>query len=105
MQVTVNVTREDIERRKRLGAPMRTLLRTLLICLLAPAAVVLAQDKPSNAVPSQDNLFSTHNKLHYTALKHIVLQAAEKMPEENYNYKPTEVVRGYGQIIGHIADA
>ena len=27
------------------------------------------------------------------------------MPEENYNFKPTEAVRSYGQIVGHLADA
>lgn len=60
MQITVNVTREDIERGKRrdpghrpiarafkrLGEPMRTLLRTLLIFLLAPAAVAFSQEPP-----------------------------------------------------------
>src|SRR5437016_5868650 len=27
------------------------------------------------------------------------------MPEENYNFKPTDDVRGYGQIVGHVADS
>ena len=27
------------------------------------------------------------------------------MPEENYNFKPTDAVRSYGQIVGHLADA
>src|SRR2546430_11721602 len=27
------------------------------------------------------------------------------MPEENYNFKPTDAVRSYGQIVGHVADA
>jgi hypothetical protein len=27
------------------------------------------------------------------------------MPEENYNFKPTEAARSYGQIVGHLADA
>jgi uncharacterized damage-inducible protein DinB len=27
------------------------------------------------------------------------------MPEENYKFKPTDSVRSYGQIIGHLADA
>ena len=27
------------------------------------------------------------------------------MPEESYNFKPTDAVRSYGQIIGHLADA
>jgi uncharacterized damage-inducible protein DinB len=41
----------------------------------------------------------------YGQLKVILLRSADKMPEENYNFKPTEAVRSYGQIVGHVADA
>jgi uncharacterized damage-inducible protein DinB len=74
---------------------MRTLLRTLLICLLAPAAIALAQENP----------FSAYNKDVYKGVKDIILRSADKMPEDNYNFKPTEAVRSYGQILGHVADA
>ena len=73
---------------------MRRLLPGLLICLLAPAAAI-----------SQDNPLSTYNKTVYEGVKSILLRSAEKMPEENYSFKPTEAVRSYGQIIGHVADA
>src|SRR5215510_5308614 len=32
-------------------------------------------------------------------------QAAAKMPEEEYAFKPDPAVRTFGQILGHIADA
>src|ERR1700730_2709226 len=32
-------------------------------------------------------------------------RAAEKMPEEEYAFKPDPAVRTFGQILGHIADA
>src|SRR5216684_801805 len=32
-------------------------------------------------------------------------RAAEKMPEEEYAFKPDPAVRSFGQILGHIADA
>ena len=35
----------------------------------------------------------------------ILLRSAEKVPEENYSFKPTEAVRSFGQILGHVADA
>ena len=35
----------------------------------------------------------------------MLLKSAEKMPEENYSFKPVETVRSYGQIVGHVADA
>jgi len=85
---------------------MRTLLRTLLICLLAPAAA-LAQENPPKAavVPTPDNPLSAWNKVAYGRVKDILLRSAEKVPEENYNFKPTDAVRSFGQIVGHVADA
>jgi uncharacterized damage-inducible protein DinB len=32
-------------------------------------------------------------------------RAAEKMPEDEYAFKPDPAVRSFGQILGHIADA
>jgi uncharacterized damage-inducible protein DinB len=74
---------------------MRSALRVLLILLLVPAATAVAQDNP----------LSGFNKTAYGAIKMILLHSAEKMPEENYNFKPADSVRTYGQIIGHVADA
>ncbi len=74
---------------------MRKLLRTLIIVVLASATVAMAQDNP----------FSTWNKGAYARVSQILLASAEKMPEANYSYKPTDSVRSYGQIVGHVADA
>ena len=54
---------------------------------------------------SPANPFSSYNKIFYARMKTILVSSAEKMPEENYNFKPTEAVRSYGQIVGHVADA
>ena len=81
---------------------MRAFLRVPLTCLLLlPAA--LAQDKPAAAPPA--NPLSAWNKIAYGRVKDILLRSAEKMPEENYTFKPTDAVRSYGQIVGHLADA
>src|ERR1700746_1473624 len=53
----------------------------------------------------QENPLSTWNKFAYARVKDILLKSAEKMPEENYSFKPVETVRSYGQIVGHVADA
>ena len=63
-----------------------------------------ASNSKGEQVP-QANPFSTFNKFAYARLKTILVSSAEKMPEENYNFKPTEAVRSYGQIVGHVADA
>ncbi|HUO16491.1 MAG TPA: DinB family protein [Verrucomicrobiae bacterium] len=74
---------------------MRKALPTMLLCLLALPA--LSQ--------STGNPFSAINKGGYVRTTGILLRSAEKMPEENYNFKPVDTVRTYGQIIGHLADA
>jgi uncharacterized damage-inducible protein DinB len=38
-------------------------------------------------------------------VKNNLVKAAEKMPEENYAFKPAPEVRSFGQIVGHVADA
>ena len=54
---------------------------------------------------AQANPFSTFSKFAYGRVKTILISSAEKMPEENYTFKPTDAVRSYGQIVGHVADA
>ncbi len=41
----------------------------------------------------------------WDAVKNNIVRAAEKMPEENYAFKPVPEVRSFGQLIGHIVDA
>jgi uncharacterized damage-inducible protein DinB len=63
----------------------------------------LQQPQGDQAAPA--NPWSTFNKMAFTRLKTILVSSAEKMPEENYNFKPTDSIRSYGQIVGHVADA
>jgi uncharacterized damage-inducible protein DinB len=91
---------------------MKTLLRVVVLCLAVPAGVVFAQDKAPQDKPAQEkpavtpeNPISTWNKYAYARVKGILLKSAEKMPEENYSFKPVDSVRTYGQILGHLADA
>jgi uncharacterized damage-inducible protein DinB len=59
----------------------------------------------SKAEQASQGPFSTYNKIFYARMKTILVSSAEKMPEENYNFKPADSVRSYGQIVGHLADA
>ena len=88
------------------GEEMRALLRTLLICLFAPVAVGLAQGDPPAiaAAPPKDPL-TTHGKMMYRGVKTLLVRSAERMPEENYGFRPVETVRTFGQILGHVADS
>ena len=62
---------------------------------------------PALTIPlaAQTNPLSTGNKALYTNVKNNVIKAAEKMPEANYSFKPTDSVRSFGQLVGHVADA
>ena len=82
---------------------MRKLI--LPICLVATATSAFTQQplKAPDRV-SQDNPLSGWNKRAYGQIKDWLQKSAEKMPEKHYSFKPTEVVRSYGQIIGHAAD-
>lgn len=70
-----------------------------VICMPLAAGLAMAQ----SAAPA--NPFSASAKGVYSIVKVNVIKAAEKMPEENYSFKPTAEVRSFGQIVGHIADA
>lgn len=74
---------------------MRILSRTLALFLLLPSAAAFAQENP----------YSTWNKVAFGHVTMILERSAEKMPEENYSFRPVDSVRTYGQIIGHIADS
>jgi len=74
---------------------MRTLRALFLICLAAFATAAVADDNP----------LSSWNRTVYAGVKKMLLRSAEKVPEENYGFRPTEAVRSFGQIIGHVADS
>jgi uncharacterized damage-inducible protein DinB len=76
--------------------------RLVSLTALLPATVgaLLAQ---SAAAPA--NPISAGAKAIYNVVKTNVIKAAEKMPEENYSFRPTPDVRTFGQLIGHVADA
>ena len=60
----------------------------------------------SAALPAQTaNPMSTEAKQAYTGIKNNLLKMAEKMPEENYAFKPTPEIRSFGQLVGHVADS
>jgi uncharacterized damage-inducible protein DinB len=72
--------------------------------MLIPAAL-LGQDKaPAQSAPPA-NPITASEKGFYGFVSGAVVGAAQKMPEENYSFKPTPDVRSFGQIVGHVADA
>src|SRR6266849_1770679 len=56
-----------------------------------------------SAAQAQDNLLSKEVREAYQTVKDNLLRSAEKMPAENYSFKPAPRVRTFGEILGHVA--
>lgn len=77
-------------------------MRKLVTCLfsatlLLPSVLAAAEAGGSPFVSGQKAL--------YEMVSGAVVRAAEKMPEENYSFKPTPEVRSFGELVGHAADS
>ena len=60
----------------------------------------------ANAQPAQgQNPLSQGARRSYDIIKNYVTKAADKMPEDQYAFKPSPDVRTFGQLVGHVADA
>ena len=84
---------------------MNKRLCVVFAALMAVPGALLGHDKPqSQAAPSANPITASEKGL-YSFISGAVVAAAQKMPEENYAFKPTPEVRSFGQIVGHVADA
>jgi uncharacterized damage-inducible protein DinB len=83
----------------------------VFVALTAVPLALLGQEKPptASAPPAQStppaNPITASEKGFYSFVSNAVIGAAQKMPEENYSFKPTPEVRTFGQLVGHVADA
>ncbi len=71
---------------------------------IAPLTL-LGQEKPQAPATPPANPITVSERGLYMFISAAVVHAAEKMPEENYPFKPTPEVRSFGQLVGHVADA
>jgi uncharacterized damage-inducible protein DinB len=71
--------------------------------LLALAAILMAATSVLAQTPADPMV--NGQKMLDARIKDYVIRSAEKMPEEDYSFKPSPDVRSFGQILGHIADA
>ncbi|HEY1338222.1 MAG TPA: DinB family protein [Bryobacteraceae bacterium] len=67
--------------------------------LAAAAALFL-----SPALWAQTNSISADLKTDYRNIRDFFIRAAEKMPEENYSFRPSPDVRTFAQQMAHVAD-
>jgi hypothetical protein len=67
------------------------------VCALLAAAAVLHAQNP--------NPLSTEVKWSYGVIRNNLLKLAEKMPAEDYAFRPTPDVETFGRRVAHIAEA
>lgn len=80
----------------------------LAVAMLAGGAAVQAQmagmSMPA-AAPAPSTGPASEVLGSYTRLKPNVIKAAEKMPAEEYGFKPTPEIRSYARVVNHITEA
>ena len=89
---------------------MKRLSFAVLLLALLPAGQLVAQEHMHDELEAHE-----HTQGHDAAVQSVaplhemvkgyLIAAAEQMPEEYYGYQPTEEVRTFGQIVGHVANA
>src|SRR5260370_21337790 len=76
--------------------------KAIKLCLafagIAAMSTTAFADEPANPLCGGQ-------KALYAFVSDALTRSAEKMPEENYAFKPTPAVRSFGQLVGHVADA
>lgn len=75
--------------------------RTILVIL----AAVLASCAAFAQAPAAGGSLVTEAKGYYTAIKTNLMRMAEKMPAENFDFKPVPEIRSFGETIAHLADS
>jgi uncharacterized damage-inducible protein DinB len=87
------------------GVSMNKRLSFVFAALMLVPVALLGQDKPAAQSAPPANPITASEKGFYSFVSTAVVGAAQKMPEENYSFKPTPEVRTFGQLVGHVADA
>jgi hypothetical protein len=70
-----------------------------LLALFPAAALAQTPAMPVSTGPASEV------QLSYERLKPNVIKAAEKMPEADYQFKPTPEIRAYARVVNHITEA
>jgi hypothetical protein len=79
---------------------MKTATLSMAIALLATAGSALGAQAPAPTTgPASEVLRS------YSTLKPNVIKAAEKMPDADFQFKPTADIRTFARIVNHVTEA
>jgi uncharacterized damage-inducible protein DinB len=83
---------------------MRHLISTLALVAIATAPAAAQEMEHKEGMEHHGTGVAAVAK-QYEQVKGWIIRSAEMMPEENYSFRPTEDVRSFGELIGHLANA
>jgi uncharacterized damage-inducible protein DinB len=79
--------------------------RTCLLSTVVLALVLaLPTDMVAQAASAPPSLLEATRES-FVEVAGWIVRAAEIVPEAQYGYRPTDAVRTFGQLVGHVADA
>ena len=70
-----------------------------------PVACALAGLMITGAALGQGSPFASELQASYERIKPNILKAADKMPAENYSFKPTPDIRTFARVVNHVTEA
>jgi hypothetical protein len=68
-----------------------------------PGSLIAQQGPPPRPEKGSVSATMTEAISGYTQIKTIMLASAEKMPAENFSFKPAPKIRSYGELFTHVA--
>jgi hypothetical protein len=74
------------------------------LAILSSTVAVSAQTTAS-ATPAAPSTPAADVQRGYAGLKANILKAADKMPAENYSYRPTPEIRTFARVVNHVTEA
>jgi len=60
---------------------------------------------PPPAPPCTENCLSKEVQTNYARVKDYIVKSADKMPAENYSFKPTPEIRSFARVLNHVTEA
>ena len=77
------------------------------LAILSSTVAAFAQTaaSPAPAVPAAPSTPTADVQRGYAGLKANILKAADKMPAENYSYRPTPEIRTFARVVNHVTEA
>ena len=80
-------------------------MRISAILVTALCAIVVSGDPATAQSPPNPNPVATGVRAAWEGAKRNLTRSAEMMPEADYNFRPVDTVRTFGQILAHVAGA